>query len=87
MLSVAIALFCVGLCLRCEGATIFLLSIVLAFNFLYAPKPRKRVVFFVKGTGLKFFFQEMGRLDIYRNIQLVCYVLTTALGICGLIWL
>ncbi len=82
LLSVAVSLFLIAMITSSKAVAFFLIAIVLSFNFYYSLKPRKFFVF--KHNALKYFFQEMGRLDIYRNIQLTCYFVVLAMGIWGL---
>ncbi len=80
MLLTTVPTLLINIILQNSRAAFFLVALFLAFQFFYALKPRTSR-FFVK-NALKSFFQDMNRLDIYRAIIVVCYILMVVMGIC-----
>ncbi len=86
MLLISVSLMIVSFIVNSETAAIgFIMSIVFAFRFYFALKPLKPLIpdthifFGIKSS--KATFQWLGRLDWFRKIMIVDYIIVVLLAI------
>jgi len=84
MLLTTVPPLIINIILQNSRVAFFLIALVLSFNFYYALRPRKSCFF--QKNALKSFFQSVDRLDIYRTVLVVCYILMVVMGICDWIF-